>query len=326
MIPYKHLPIFLLLAAALLLLLAGCGGGSGQSDGNQDATSEEQLRSMMTKIATEADWDLSGELVWSYFFLHRDKAPLEILGNRLAGDGYQVVDIFKSSEENPMEYGLHVQRLEHHDLTTLAKRSEEMQQLANESGIDLFDGVEVAATEDSSEGYEQVWWTYDADYDGKPGRVSLNIGLKPMAPMLRYPTLLVTGISYTREDEKGQPNDAEQQVLDQVRMDRITFLKLNTPAIEAGGLILDGDELQYIYLRDPTGVKELLQDYYDANFPDRKYTINIKDNVDWEAYLDLLYPNDATVSFYEEELKELNLFEWFDQSEASPNLEAPPGE
>lgn len=327
-----HIPLSQFVRVALCLLaaatlLVGCGGGDrgkGSSGAPDDATSEGQLRELLTQIAAESDWDLSGDLVWGYYFFNREKSPLEILGNRLAGEGYRVVNIFENKDDNKsVEYGLHLERVEHHNLESITKRSEEMRRLATESGIDQFDGVDVAPVEGISEGYEQVWWTYLADYDGKPGSVSLNLGLKKLAPMSRYSTLLVTGLNYTAKDDKGLPDDQEMEFLEQVRFDRITFLKLNTPAVEAGGVMLNGEELHYIYLRDPTGVQEMLQDYYDANFPDRKSTITIKSNIDWEAYIDLLYPNEATISYYEKELKEQKLWQ-FVSDEEIPETPTPP--
>lgn len=148
-----------------------------------------------------------------------------------------------------------------------------------------------------------LWWTYLADYDGLPGSVVVDLALKPTAPASRHNTLLVTGISYsTRPDGSGLPSEAELDFLSGLGTERLELISKHFDAILVGSFTHDGERLDYFYVTDATGLDEALKHFYESECPDRQIFTQIKSDAEWDAYLNFLYPNAATIEHYRSEL------------------------
>lgn len=271
---------------------------------------------MFQDLAAETDWDISGDLVWGYHFTNPHREALETLSQELTGQGYSQVDLSQNTDGNA-QWQLHVERVEANNPDSLVNNGAQMESLATKYLIHSFSEVTVRpameVTRESS--YQQAWWTYLADYAGKPGAVSLNLALKEGAPYLDFPSIVITGIDYDPSNtDDGQPNETDLEMIHNLRAERITQLKLHTYAIEAGALILDGEETHYIYVNDTTGVEELLREFYIEKFPNQKFRINIKGNIGWDDYMRSLFPNSGTINYYEDELKGLEMWDWVEDS------------
>ena len=106
----------------------------------------EQLEEMFENIQNNTEWDISGGMLWGYFFTHNEPKLLKKAAKKLQELGYKVVDIYLSDKENPKDpdtYWLHVERIEIHTPKTLDKRNNELYMFANEFGIDSYDGMDV---------------------------------------------------------------------------------------------------------------------------------------------------------------------------------------
>ena len=100
-----------------------------------------QLEQMFDDIAKSAGWDMSKPMLWGYFFTHTTRDELEIAAKTLAEDGYRIVEISEDDDE-PL-FWLHVERVEAHSVDSLFERNATFYRLAEELGLDSYDGMDV---------------------------------------------------------------------------------------------------------------------------------------------------------------------------------------
>lgn len=150
--------IFALMA---VVLLVGCPENSAapssedrevprknQPEG-RSMIAKEQLDEMFARIRADTDWDMDSDMLWGYFFTDEDRGKLEVVAEKLAGDGYRVVEI-RSDEEAPF-FWLHVEKVEAHSPETLHQRNQQFYQLAAEHGLDSYDGMDVGLVSEEGE-------------------------------------------------------------------------------------------------------------------------------------------------------------------------------
>ena len=53
----------------------------------------EQLEDMFSNIAEGAKWDMTGPMLWGYFFTDADRSKLESAASELVAQGYRFVDV-----------------------------------------------------------------------------------------------------------------------------------------------------------------------------------------------------------------------------------------
>ena len=133
------------LTTLLLLLEVSFGQGS--------MISKSQLQDMFDSISESTDWDMSGDMLWGYFFTDSDKSALEQVAPILDEMGYSVKSIYQSdkeSEDEPDLWWLHVEKVETHSVGSLNATNLAFYEFAEKHGIDSYDGMDVgpAATPD----------------------------------------------------------------------------------------------------------------------------------------------------------------------------------
>jgi hypothetical protein len=105
----------------------------------------EQLEDMFAGIARDGAWDLTRSMLWGYFFTDASAGKLERLIAPLADRGCRFVDIFEAdvAEGNQPYFFLHVEKAEVHTARSLFARNAELYALADEHGVDAYDGMDV---------------------------------------------------------------------------------------------------------------------------------------------------------------------------------------
>ena len=106
----------------------------------------EGIREIYEIARTEDGWDVAGEMLYSFYFVDKSVEKLEKLGEYLAKQGYDYIDIFELGDdetgESTGEYLLHIDKVESHTPESLAERNVEFQKLADEYEIESYDGWE----------------------------------------------------------------------------------------------------------------------------------------------------------------------------------------
>ena len=100
----------------------------------------EMLVDIFRRMRT-ANWNTAGPLLWGYFFTDPDAAKLRPLADYLARHGYRVVDVF--AREDGGTTFLHVDKIEAHSPESLQARNAEFTALAEQFGIESYDGMDV---------------------------------------------------------------------------------------------------------------------------------------------------------------------------------------
>ena len=101
----------------------------------------QQLRDMFSNMRAQTKWDVDGDMLWGYFFTDPDSKKLEPLAERLASSGYRVVSIYETDDKST--HFPHLERVETHSPKTLHARNGEFERLADEFGLECYDGMDV---------------------------------------------------------------------------------------------------------------------------------------------------------------------------------------
>ena len=116
------------------------------SFGQESMISKGQLQDMFDSISESTDWDMSGDMLWGYFFTDSDKSALEQAAPILEEMGYSVKSIYlsdKESEDEPDLWWLHVEKVEAHSVDSLNATNLVFYEFAEKHGIDSYDGMDV---------------------------------------------------------------------------------------------------------------------------------------------------------------------------------------
>ncbi len=144
---------------------------------------------------------------------------------------------------------------------------------------------------------QENWDVYMAQYQKKPSSITLDMGLKTVAPIKTLPYSVITGVSFRNCDSIGMPVKREfpnlYKVSDSVKalIDRATTNKM------AGTFTYVCQRFDYYYVSDTANLRKQLTELYAAYFPLYKFYINIKEDKNWTSYLEFLYPNEATYEY-----------------------------
>ncbi len=115
----------------------------------------EGINEIFETAKTEDGWDMSGEMLYSYYFVDSSVEKLNSLGEKLHADGYDFIDVFElgdeETEEPTGEYLLHIDKVEIHTPESLAERNVEFQNLADEFEVETYDGWEFGEVGDYDE-------------------------------------------------------------------------------------------------------------------------------------------------------------------------------
>lgn len=161
---------------------------------------------------------------------------------------------------------------------------------------------------------EDQWDVYMAQYEKGAGSTVINMSLKEFAPITDYPFLLITGVALIDCSKEGLPTKDEFEVLYKISDKVKSIVDSNSKNKAAGTFSYQCERKDYYYVTDTTSLRKILEAAYQQDFPAYKYSINIRQDKNWEAYLTFLYPNEETSEYMSNQKVILNL------SEAGDNL------
>lgn len=118
----------------------------------------EGIREIFAEAKQEDDWNLEEPMLYTYYWVDGDVDKLEKLGNHLHEEGYDFIDVFElgdvETNKSTGEFLLHIDKLEVHTPESLAARNVEFQKLADEYGIETYDGWEFGEQGDEEDDEE----------------------------------------------------------------------------------------------------------------------------------------------------------------------------
>jgi len=101
----------------------------------------QQLEEMFASMRAQTDWDIDGEMLWGYFFTDPTVDKLKNVVGPLVRGGYRFVSIYEARDKS--SHVLHVDRFEKHTPATLYARNAELYRIAEEFGLESYDGMDV---------------------------------------------------------------------------------------------------------------------------------------------------------------------------------------
>jgi hypothetical protein len=106
----------------------------------------EEIREIFAEAKQEDNWNLDEPHLFTYYWVDTNVDRLEKLGNHLQSQGYDFVDVFELGDEETEkptgEFLLHIDKEEVHTPESLAARNVEFSSLAEEFGVETYDGWE----------------------------------------------------------------------------------------------------------------------------------------------------------------------------------------
>lgn len=154
---------------------------------------------------------------------------------------------------------------------------------------------------------EENWDVFMAQYEKGVGSTLVNMSLKEHAPMKQFPYLLKTGVTLINCPKEGLPTKDEFEVLYQISDSMKSIIDLNSKNKSIGTFSYQCERMDYYYINDTTGIRKLLELAYQKDFPNYKYSITLRKDENWEAYLTFIYPNEETYEYMSNEKVILNL-------------------
>jgi len=137
--------VALVLAVALMLLVFGWMLFGDRLAPGEPANKTEEMTQRLEISLDELREDgvrVDEPIVWNYLFVHRDYPQLGRFVEHMKRTGYEVAEVCEvnDGETGVIDYELRLQIRERHTSESLAKRLNEMRDLAAKWHLDLFDG------------------------------------------------------------------------------------------------------------------------------------------------------------------------------------------
>ena len=117
-------------------------------------TQLQEIKKIFADAAREEEWDVEGEMLYSYYFIDETMDKLEKLAQHFENENYDYINIYELGDEETNEptgeYLLHIDKTEKHTPETLVERVDEFLKLAEEFEVE-FDGWEFGEEGDYEE-------------------------------------------------------------------------------------------------------------------------------------------------------------------------------
>ena len=117
------------------------------------------IKEIFEEARREDSWNTDEPMLYTYYWVDTDVERLEKLGNRLEDEGYDFIGIFElgdeETNESTGEYLLHIDKVETHTPESLAETNVRFARLAEEFGIETYDGWEFGEIGDEEDEEEE---------------------------------------------------------------------------------------------------------------------------------------------------------------------------
>ncbi|MCD9189314.1 MAG: DUF695 domain-containing protein [Pyrinomonadaceae bacterium] len=142
-----------------------------------------------------------------------------------------------------------------------------------------------------TENYQEDWAVYFCTCnEDEIGSVLVDLGYTNMAPIESKSYLITVTTFMNNPGKDGLSSNEESDVLNKIEDYFIESINKEFDSIYAGRLKYGGKILSYFY----SSTSEKIQDTIDKlkhNFPDYRFEYSIKEEKDWRAYFEVLYPS-----------------------------------
>ncbi|MCU0468300.1 MAG: DUF695 domain-containing protein [Arcicella sp.] len=149
----------------------------------------------------------------------------------------------------------------------------------------------------SAQTTNEIWDNYMATFENKPGSIVVRMDLINLAPLKEYKFILITGITYESKSPDGLPDKETLSAIQKVGDELQQTIAISLKEVYVGSFTYNNERLEYFYLQDTVGAREILKSFYKSKYDKLKTYINIRNDSDWKAYKEFLYPNEETLNY-----------------------------
>ena len=136
-----------------------------------------------------------------------------------------------------------------------------------------------------------------ARYEKGAGSTVFNVSLKDSAPIKRFPFLLKTGVKVKDCPQDGLATGNELDTLYAISDKMKSIVVAAIANREAGTFSYQCERTDYYYVGDTSNIRKRLETAFKTYYPEYKYSIEIRNDPDWDAYLKFLYPSEDVMEY-----------------------------
>lgn len=137
---------------------------------------------------------------------------------------------------------------------------------------------------------KQDWGFYYTQIDTTPASIRLNLGLAEIAPINDFKYRTWFSIKLLSPSENGLVTNEEFQKICEIE-DAISEILEQHGAIMVGAVKNNGTADLYFYSPHVSNYEELINSVM-LNYKDYLYALDIKEDAEWSAYFEYLYPTE----------------------------------
>lgn len=145
-------------------------------------------------------------------------------------------------------------------------------------------------TQDDTTAHEEDWDFYFSNVDDIIGSFYLDLGLAKVAPLVDKSNLVWISVNMNNPREDGLSSNEEFDTLSAIEDRLQEFINGKHNSIYVGRLTTDGRRDFYFYMGDTTLHDKTISESMVA-FPTYTFDFGIKEDRQWEQYLNFIYPN-----------------------------------
>jgi uncharacterized protein (TIGR01619 family) len=145
-------------------------------------------------------------------------------------------------------------------------------------------------TQGDTTSHEEDWDFYFSKVDDILGSFYVDLGIEKIAPLTDKPNLVWISVTMNNPREDGLSSNEEFDTLSAIEDRLQKFINSKHNSIYAGRLTTDGRRDFYFYMDDTTLYDKTISESMVA-FPTYTFDFGIKEDSQWEQYLNFIYPN-----------------------------------
>jgi len=137
--------------------------------------------------------------------------------------------------------------------------------------------------------HKEDWDTYFTNVDHKLGSILIDLGFKSIAPIKDKASLIWISIQMNNPREDGLSSAEESDKLYEIEDNLVNALTKKFDCVYPGRLTSNGHRDLYFYFSDSLLFDKTISEVMVA-YPNYQYDFGIKEDTNWTAYLNFLYP------------------------------------
>ncbi|WP_412973190.1 DUF695 domain-containing protein [Glaciecola sp. MF2-115] len=145
---------------------------------------------------------------------------------------------------------------------------------------------------------EEQWWSYLSGQESGPSSTRVDLSFNKLAPVSDYPFVVVTGITYEKQNAEGLPSPSQVDSLNAFQESLVAYLESKIPIKYAGTFTYQNEQLHYIYVQNKEKAEQAINSFYSTSCQGCKPCINVKLDPEWAGYKNFLYPSKQIIEYY----------------------------